>query len=40
MNLQARMGNGVNKSRNRSVRKTAEGRGDVGEREETKQPGR
>jgi hypothetical protein len=40
MNLHAVIGNGVNKSRNRSVRKTAEGRGDIREREEIKQPGR
>jgi hypothetical protein len=38
MNLNTWIGDGVNKSRNGSVRKTAEGRGDIGEREEIKQP--
>jgi hypothetical protein len=38
MNLHTRIGDGVNKSRNRSVRKTAEEREDIKEREETKQP--
>jgi hypothetical protein len=40
MKLHARIGDRMNKNRNRSVRKTAEGRGDIRGREEIKQPGR
>jgi hypothetical protein len=36
MNLYIRIGDRVNKSRKRSVRKTVEGRGDIKRREETK----